>query len=88
MVPLMGAAGSSSRSSSNAPSPKCSGSGEMSCDFGVGLEYPQAYYSPVQVQDHKFEDGSKENDDNSSSSGQIGNMDLVHPVPMFALWNQ
>ncbi|KAH0687729.1 hypothetical protein KY290_019330 [Solanum tuberosum] len=88
MVPLMGAAGSSSRSSSNAPSPKCSGSGEMSCDFGVGLEYPQAYYSSVQVQDHKFEDGSKRNDDNSSSSGRIGNMDLVHPVPMFALWNQ
>ncbi|KAL3343929.1 hypothetical protein AABB24_027452 [Solanum stoloniferum] len=87
-VPLMGAAGSSSRSSSNAPSPKCSGSGEMSCDFGVGLEYPQAYYSSVQVQDHKFEDGSKGNDDNSSSSDRIGNMDLVHPVPMFALWNQ
>ncbi|XP_049393038.1 AP2-like ethylene-responsive transcription factor AIL1 [Solanum stenotomum] len=88
MVPLMGAAGSSSRSSSNAPSPKCSGSGEMSCDFGVGLEYPQGYYSSVQVQDRKFEDGSKGNDDNSSSSGRIGNMDLVHPVPMFALWNQ
>ncbi|KAK6796060.1 hypothetical protein RDI58_009515 [Solanum bulbocastanum] len=87
-VPLMGAAGSSSRSSSNAPSPKCSGSGEMSCDFGVGLEYPQAYYSSVQVQDHKFEDGSKGNDENSSSSDRIGNMDLVHSVPMFALWNQ
>ncbi|CAN4089189.1 unnamed protein product [Withania somnifera] len=87
MVPLMAAAGSSSRSSSSAPSPKCSGSGEMSCDFGVGLEYPQAYYSSVQVQDHKFEDGRKGNDDNSSSSGRIGNIDLV-PVPMFALWNQ
>ncbi|XP_059303001.1 AP2-like ethylene-responsive transcription factor AIL1 isoform X1 [Lycium ferocissimum] len=87
MMPLMAAAGSSSRSSSGAPSPKCSGSGEMSCDFGVGLEYPQAYYSSV-VQEHKFEDGRKGNDDNSSSSGQIGNMDLVQPVPMFALWNQ
>ncbi|CAN4085128.1 unnamed protein product [Withania somnifera] len=88
MVPLMAAAGSSSRSSSSAPSPKCSGSGEMSCDFGVELEYPQAYYSSVQVQDHKFEDGNKGNDDNSSSSDLIGNIDLVHPVPMFALWNQ
>ncbi|MCD7460631.1 hypothetical protein HAX54_043997 [Datura stramonium] len=90
MAPLMAAAGSNSRSSSSAPSPKCSGSGsgEMSCDFGVGLEYPQAYYSSVQVQDHKFEDGRKGNDDNPPSSGRIGNMDLVHPVPMFALWNQ
>ncbi|KAJ8535801.1 hypothetical protein K7X08_034202 [Anisodus acutangulus] len=89
-VPLM-AGGSSSRSSYSAPSPKCSGSGsaEMNCDFGVGLEYPpQAYYSSIQVQDHKFEDERKGNDDNSSSSGRIGNMDLVHPVPMFALWNQ
>ncbi|PHT47259.1 AP2-like ethylene-responsive transcription factor AIL1 [Capsicum baccatum] len=88
MPPMMAAAGSSSRSSSSAPSPKCSGSGEMSCDFGVGLEYPQAYYSSVQVQDHKFEDGRKGNNDDPPSSGRIGNMDLVHPVPMFALWNQ
>ncbi|XP_009600027.1 AP2-like ethylene-responsive transcription factor AIL1 [Nicotiana tomentosiformis] len=51
-------------------------SAEMSCDFGVGLEYPQ------------FEDGRKRIDDNTQSLGRIGNMDLVHPVPMFALWNQ
>ncbi|XP_009763770.1 AP2-like ethylene-responsive transcription factor AIL1 isoform X1 [Nicotiana tabacum] len=89
MVPLM-TAGSSSRSSSSAQSPKCSGSGsaEMSCDFGVGLEYPQAYYSSINIQGHKFEDERKGNDENPQSSGRIGNMDLVHPVPMFALWNQ
>ncbi|XP_056163201.1 AP2-like ethylene-responsive transcription factor AIL1 isoform X3 [Syzygium oleosum] len=52
-------------------------------DFGGGEDYSHAYFS---MQDQKYEDGSNESDHNGTN--RLGNLSLVHQVPMFALWNE
>lgn len=62
---------------------KCSygSSGDFGC--GDGEDYSHAYFS---MQDQKYEDGSNGSDHNGTS--RLGNLSLVHQVPMFALWNE
>ncbi|KDP40705.1 hypothetical protein JCGZ_24704 [Jatropha curcas] len=69
--------GSSSRNSSNPVNLKCSVG--LGTDFSDGIgDYSQGY----SLQDSKYEDG------NNGSNNRIGNLGLVHQVPMFALWNE
>ncbi|KAJ8755723.1 hypothetical protein K2173_024267 [Erythroxylum novogranatense] len=71
---------SSSRSSSNPPTPKCSVS-LTSNDFVScgGGDYSQGRFSSLQGP--KYEDGSEDGTNNG-----VGNMNLMHQVPVFALW--
>lgn len=76
---------SSSRNSSDrAPSPKCS-VGLASDQFGtaVGDYSHQGYFS---LQGPKYDDGNDKTE--NSNENRLGNLGLVHQVPMFALWNQ
>ena len=74
---------SSSRNSSNPQSPKCS-VGLASDQFGIGGDYSEGYFS---LQGPKYEDGNNETEKNSNEN-RLGNLGLVHQVPMFALWNE
>ena len=73
---------SSSRNSSNPQSQKCS-VGLASDQFGIGGDYSQGYFS---LQGPKCEDGN--NETGNSNENRLGNLGLVHQVPMFALWNE
>ncbi|XP_050231279.1 AP2-like ethylene-responsive transcription factor AIL1 isoform X2 [Mercurialis annua] len=69
--------GLSSRINSSDPAtPKCS----VGTTSTTGGEYNQGYALP----DSKYND-SKYNEDGNNRIGSLG---LVHPVPMFALWNE
>uniref|UniRef100_A0A2N9G3R7 AP2/ERF domain-containing protein n=1 Tax=Fagus sylvatica TaxID=28930 RepID=A0A2N9G3R7_FAGSY len=74
----------SSRNSSNPGSPKCPFGGPSS-EFGVGGgDYSHASY--FSLQGPKYEDGNSGNE--HGDAHRLGNLGLVHPVPMFALWNE
>lgn len=74
------AAASSGRNSSCPQSPKCCEFGSNS-EFGHGVgDYSHAYFSTMQGA--KYEDGN-----GGSDHSRLGNLGLVQPVPMFALWN-
>ncbi|KAG4150542.1 hypothetical protein ERO13_D04G010000v2 [Gossypium hirsutum] len=76
-------ANSSSRNSSKPQSPKGS-IGLASDQFGIGGDYShQGYFS---LQGSKYEDGNSETD--NSNENRLGNLGLVHKIPMFALWNE
>lgn len=76
-------ANSSTRNSSNPQSPKGS-IGLASDQFGIGRDYShQGYFS---LQGSKYEDGNSETD--TSNESGLGNLGLVHKIPMFALWNE
>ncbi|KAG8501883.1 hypothetical protein CXB51_004636 [Gossypium anomalum] len=76
-------ANSSSHNSSNPQSPKGS-IGLASDQFGIGGDYShQGYFS---LQGSKYEDGNSETD--NSNENRLGNLGLVHKIPMFALWNE
>ena len=75
---------SSSRNSSNPGSPKCSFG--ASSEFGVGGgggDYCHPYFS---LQGSKYEDGNSGNE--HGDANRLGNLAMVHQVPMFALWNE
>lgn len=72
--------GSSSRNSSNPQSPKCSVGLASEQQFGIGGDYSQQGY--FSLQGAKYEEGS------NGSNNRLGNLNLVHQVPMFALWNE
>ncbi|KAM3699335.1 hypothetical protein ACJW31_05G017900 [Castanea mollissima] len=74
---------SSSRNSSNPGSPKCSFG--PSSEFGVGGagDYSHPYFS---LQGSKYEDGNSGNE--HGDANRLGNLAMVHQVPMFALWNE
>ncbi|XVF25212.1 hypothetical protein REPUB_Repub13aG0193600 [Reevesia pubescens] len=73
---------SSSRNSSNPGSPKCS-VGLASDQFGIDGDYSQGYFS---LEGPKYEDGNIGTE--NSNENRLGNLGLVHQVPMFALWNE
>ncbi|MBA0665661.1 hypothetical protein Goklo_002147 [Gossypium klotzschianum] len=76
-------ANSSSLNSSKPQSPKGS-IGLASDQFGIGGDYShQGYFS---LQGSKYEDGNSETD--NSNENRLGNLGLVHKIPMFALWNE
>lgn len=73
---------SSSRNSSNPVGAKCSVG--LGSEFGIGGgDYSQSYF-PLQAP--KYEDGNDESN-HGSNNRNVGSLDLVHQVPMFALWN-
>ncbi|XVE88629.1 hypothetical protein DITRI_Ditri19aG0085100 [Diplodiscus trichospermus] len=74
---------SSRRNSSNPQSPKCSVGLAASDQFGIGGDYSQGYFP---LQGPNYEDGN--NGSENSNENRLGNLGLVHQVPMFALWNQ
>ncbi|GKV00811.1 hypothetical protein SLEP1_g13435 [Rubroshorea leprosula] len=72
--------GSSSRNSSSPQSPKCSVGLASEQQFGIGGDYSQQGY--FSLQGAKYEEGS------NGSNSRLGNLNLVHQVPVFALWNE
>ncbi|XVF74330.1 hypothetical protein PTKIN_Ptkin13bG0101800 [Pterospermum kingtungense] len=75
---------SSSRNSCDPQSPKCS-VGLASDQFGTSTAHysHQGYFS---LQGPKYEDGNNKTE--NSNENRLGNLGLVHQVPMFALWNE
>ncbi|PPR80437.1 hypothetical protein GOBAR_AA40278 [Gossypium barbadense] len=76
-------ANSSSRNSSNPQSPKGS-IGLASDKFGIGGDY--SHHGYFSLKGSKYEDGNSETD--NSNENRLGNLGLVHKIPMFALWNE
>ncbi|XP_022724291.1 AP2-like ethylene-responsive transcription factor AIL1 [Durio zibethinus] len=74
---------SNSRNSSNPQSPKCS-VGLASDQFGIGGDHSQG--QGYLLQSPKYEDGN--NGTENSNENRLGNVGLVHQVPIFALWNE
>lgn len=74
---------SSSRNSSNPGSPKCSFGPSSEFGVGGGGDYSHPYFS---LQGSKYEDGNSGNE--HGDANRLGNLAMVHQVPMFALWNE
>lgn len=84
---------SGSRSSSTPHSPKnpvgSSGSPGIGGEFGVEGDYSPLYFSLEGSNSKpKYGDGNSGSEDHDTSKNQMSNLGLVHPIPMFALWNE